>query len=90
MVVVCSAGNSGAGSWKKITPPGDAENIITVGAVTKRGELAPFSSVGNTADGRVKPDVVAVGLNSDVMGTDGNLSSRQWNLLLLLRLCAVW
>jgi hypothetical protein len=73
MVVVCSAGNSGAGSWKKITPPGDAENIITVGAVTKRGELAPFSSVGNTADGRVKPDVVAVGLNSDVMGTDGNL-----------------
>ena len=72
MVVVCSAGNSGAGSWKKITPPGDAENIITVGAVTKRGELAPFSSVGNTADGRVKPDVVAVGLNSDVMGTDGN------------------
>ena len=73
MVVVCSAGNSGAGSWKKITPPGDAENIITVGAVNKRGELAPFSSVGNTADGRVKPDVVAVGLNSDVMGTDGNL-----------------
>ena len=73
IVVVCSAGNSGSGSWKKITPPGDAENIITVGAVTKRGELAPFSSVGNTADGRVKPDVVAVGLNSDVMGTDGNL-----------------
>ena len=73
MVVVCRAGNSGAGSWKKITPPGDAENIITVGAVNKRGELAPFSSVGNTADGRVKPDVVAVGLNSDVMGTDGNL-----------------
>ena len=35
--------------------------------------MAPFSSVGNTADGRVKPDVVAVGLNSDVMGTDGNL-----------------
>ena len=69
IVVVCSAGNSGSGSWKKITPPGDAENVITVGAVV----LAPFSSVGNTADGRVKPDVVAVGLGSDVMGTDGNL-----------------
>ncbi|EKJ90162.1 Subtilisin NAT [Bacteroides finegoldii] len=74
MVVVCSAGNSGTGSWKKITPPGDAENVITVGAINKRGELAPFSSVGNTADGRVKPDVVAVGLGSDVMGTNGNLS----------------
>ena len=73
IVVVCSAGNSGSGSWKKITPPGDAENVITVGAVNKYGVLAPFSSVGNTADGRVKPDVVAVGLGSDVMATDGNL-----------------
>ena len=73
IVVVCSAGNSGSGSWKKITPPGDAENVITVGAVNKYGVLAPFSSVGNTADGREKPDVVAVGLGSDVMGTDGNL-----------------
>ena len=73
IVVVCSAGNSGSGSWKKITPPGDAENVITVGAVNKYGGQAPFSSVGNTADGRVKPDVVAVGLGSDVMGTDGNL-----------------
>ena len=73
IVVVCSAGNSGSGSGKKITPPGDAENVITVGAVNKYGVLAPFSSVGNTADGRVKPDVVAVGLGSDVMGTDGNL-----------------
>ena len=73
IVVVCSAGNSGSGSWKKITPPGDAENVITVGAVNKYGVLAPFSSVGNTADGRVKPDVVAVGLGSDAMGTDGNL-----------------
>lgn len=33
----------------------------------------PFSSVGNTADGRVKPDVVAVGLKADIVGTDGNL-----------------
>ena len=73
MVVVCSAGNSGAGSWKKITPPGDAENVITVGAINKRGELAAFSSLGNTSDGRVKPDVVAVGYGSDIMGTDGNL-----------------
>lgn len=74
MVVVCSAGNAGAGTWKKITPPGDAENVLTVGAIDRKGILAPFSSIGNTADGRVKPDVVAVGLMSDVMGTDGNLT----------------
>lgn len=73
IVVVCSAGNAGGGSWKKITPPGDADLVITVGAIDKKRLLVPFSSVGNTADGRVKPDVVAVGLRSDVVGTDGNL-----------------
>ena len=72
MVLVCSAGNSGAGSWKKITPPGDAEHVLTVGAIDRNGLLAPFSSVGNTADNRVKPDVVALGSEADVIGTDGN------------------
>lgn len=71
MVLVCSAGNSGMGSWKKITPPGDAENVLTVGAVNKNALLAPFSSVGNTADNRIKPDVMAVGEGADVMRTDG-------------------
>lgn len=74
MVLVCSAGNSGDDSWKKITPPADAENVLTVGAVNKEGVLAAFSSVGNTADGRIKPDVVAVGYKADVIGTDGNLT----------------
>lgn len=73
IVLVCSAGNAGAISWKKITPPGDAENVLTVGAIDRNALLASFSSVGNTADNRVKPDVVAVGLASDVMGTDGML-----------------
>ena len=72
MVLVCSAGNSGMGSWKKITPPGDAENVLTVGAVNRQAVLAPFSSVGNTADNRIKPDVVAVGEGADVIRTDGN------------------
>ena len=74
MVLVCSAGNSGDDSWKKITPPADAENVLTVGAVNKEGVLAAFSSVGNTADGRIKPDVVAVGYKADIIGTDGNLT----------------
>ena len=74
MVLVCSAGNSGDDSWKKITPPADAENVLTVGAVNKAGVLATFSSIGNTADNRIKPDVVAVGYKADVVGTDGNLT----------------
>lgn len=72
MILVCSAGNAGMESWKKITTPGDADNVLTVGAIDKHGVLAPFSSIGNTQDGRIKPDVVAVGLGSDVMRTNGN------------------
>ena len=52
--------------------PGDAGNVLTVGAVDKEAVLAPFSSVGNTADHRIKPDIVAVGLGADVIRTDGN------------------
>ena len=46
LVLVCSAGNSGRGTWKKITPPGDAENVITVGAADRNLVNADFSSVG--------------------------------------------
>lgn len=74
IVVVCSAGNSGRGTWKKITPPGDSENVLTVGAVTKGLVNAEFSSIGNTSDGRIKPDVVAIGVNSVVTETDGSVS----------------
>lgn len=74
MVVVCSAGNAGRGSWKKITPPGDSEHVITVGALTKNLMNAEFSSIGNTFDGRIKPDVMAIGQNSVVSGTDGRVS----------------
>lgn len=71
MILVCSAGNSGDDPWKKITPPGDARNILTVGAVSHSGTLAAFSSVGNSADGRIKPDVVAIGQYTQVIETDG-------------------
>lgn len=74
LVVVCSAGNSGRSAWKKITPPGDAKNIITVGAINRELVNADFSSVGNTTDGRIKPDVMAVGVSSAVAGNDGTVS----------------
>ena len=71
ILVVCSAGNSGASSWKKITPPGDAVDILTIGAVNTDGLNTEFSSIGNTADGRIKPDVMAVGFRTSVAGTNG-------------------
>jgi hypothetical protein len=63
IVLVNSAGNSGMGPWKKIGVPADADNILTVGAVTAEHphRIAPFSSIGPSQDGRVKPDVVAIG-----------------------------
>lgn len=75
LLLVCSAGNSGSGSWKKITTPGDASDIITVGAIGVNGVLANFSSIGNTTDNRVKPDVVGVGYKTSVMERDGSLST---------------
>lgn len=74
LLVVCSAGNSGMDTWKKITPPADAEDILTIGAIDNMGVNAPFSSIGNTADGRVKPDVMAMGVHSAVVGIDGGTS----------------
>ncbi|MDR0895281.1 MAG: S8 family serine peptidase [Prevotellaceae bacterium] len=71
IVLVCSAGNTGSGPWKKITPPADADNVLTVGAVDRKGILASFSSIGNTADGRIKPDVVALGKAAEVMNDNG-------------------
>lgn len=75
MVVVCSAGNSGNKVWKKITPPADAYNVLTVGAVDGNRINTVFSSVGYTADGRVKPDVMARGGAAAVIRPNGNVEN---------------
>ena len=74
LVVVCSAGNSGKGAWKKMTPPGDSEHVLTVGALTMDLVNTDFSSIGNTSDGRIKPDVMAIGQQSVVSGRNGKVS----------------
>ena len=75
IILINSAGNSGMGPWKKITVPADAENILTVGAVTPDApyRIAPFSSIGPSQDGRVKPDVVAVGAPAFLVNGRGNI-----------------
>jgi serine protease AprX len=70
MLVVVAAGNEGNDSWKYISVPADADSIIAVGAVTAARQYATFSSRGPTADGRVKPDLAAMGQNA-VVGTPG-------------------
>lgn len=72
IVVVISAGNSGNDpSWQIITAPADADSVLAIGAVTRTGNYASFSSRGNSADGRVKPDVVAVGSETALCNTSG-------------------
>lgn len=61
IVVVISAGNEGVSEWGKIGRPADAHNVLSVGACNKDSVLAEFSSRGYSADGRIKPDVCAVG-----------------------------
>ena len=73
MVLVNSAGNDGMASWKKINVPADAADIITVGAVTPDRRNASFSSIGPTADGRVKPDVMAPGSPTAVITGRGTI-----------------
>ena len=77
MICVNSAGNEGD-SWNgecTLGIPGDAEHILTIGAVDERGVRAGFSSVGPTYDGRIKPDVMAMGYNTYVANANGGYSN---------------
>lgn len=75
IVVVNSAGNSGNNPWHYITAPADAVGILAVGAVGTERRTATFSSRGPSVDGRVKPEVAAVGWGTAGMGADGNLAN---------------
>ena len=61
IIVVTSAGNDGANAWRKIGFPRDEKNVLTIGAVDSLGNYASLSSVGYSEDGRIKPDLMAVG-----------------------------
>ncbi|RMF46882.1 MAG: T9SS C-terminal target domain-containing protein [Bacteroidetes bacterium] len=73
ILVVNSAGNEGASSWRYITAPADADSILAVGAIGPSGQIAPFSSRGPTSDGRIKPEVVALGWGTYVMSPSGQV-----------------
>lgn len=64
--------DGGGARFDLVPPQGVAKNILTVGAIEKitggyqepsDAVLASFSSVGPTDDGRIKPDVVAPGVD---------------------------
>ncbi len=62
VVVVNSAGNEyDDPSHNTLGAPADGDTVIAVGAVYSDGSRVGFSSVGPTVDGRIKPDVMAMG-----------------------------
>ena len=68
MPVIIAAGNLGAqppsdafGLPGRITPPADGFDVLAIGAVERDGQVSSFSSRGPTFDGRIKPDLMAMG-----------------------------
>ncbi|CAN5775966.1 S8 family serine peptidase [soil metagenome] len=69
------AGNSGSSPWFYIGTPADADSILAVGAVDASGNLAGFSSRGPSSDGRIKPDISAMGVNAIVVNSSGAVTT---------------
>ena len=61
IIVTSSAGNEGNSQWNYISVPADGDSVLAIGAVDQAGNYSSFSSNGPSYDGRIKPDVAAVG-----------------------------
>ena len=64
VLCVPAAGNSGNSAWQYISAPSDADSCLTIGAVDSYGDIASFSGYGPTYDDRIKPEVVALGVDN--------------------------
>ena len=67
MLLVVAAGNDGNKDWHYLSTPADADSVLTVGAVDGDRQIAAFSSYGPSADGRVKPEVCAMGRGTSII-----------------------
>jgi len=63
ILVVSSAGNERNKEWLRIIAPSDGDSVIAAGAVGSDKIISSFSSAGPSADGRIKPDNVALGVS---------------------------
>jgi len=68
VLVVNSAGNHGDGTpgGPYISPPSDADSMICAGSVNSDSSYSYFSSRGPSYDGRIKPDLTALGVGVGV------------------------
>ncbi|MDZ4712533.1 MAG: S8 family serine peptidase [bacterium] len=74
-IIVCnSAGNEGFDPvHNTLGAPSDGDSVICVGSVNSPSKnRSSFSSVGLSVDGRIKPDVCALGSNNYVAAPNGS------------------
>jgi len=62
-IIVFNAQGNELPDWNYVHPPADGDSVLAVGAVNSNGDLASFSCPGPTYDGRIKPDVCAMGVD---------------------------
>jgi serine protease AprX len=75
-IIVCnSVGNYGSSLWQYLGSPADADGIVTIGAVTSIGSSSDFSSFGPSSDGRVKPEICALGTSTALVDKNGSIST---------------
>lgn len=76
ILVIVSAGNEGnIPSWRIITAPADAQDVLAIGAVDSHLQKSSISSIGPSADNRIKPDLAALGVGVKVVKPNGQLSA---------------
>lgn len=95
ILVVNAAGNLGPAP-QSLWAPADADSIIAVGAVDALGVPLNSSSRGPTADGRLKPELVAVGTgisgarSSEPGGYDGDLEGTSFSTPFIAGIAAMF
>lgn len=72
-----AAGNEGEWGDSTVGSPGSAASALTVGAVDVKDKLASFSSRGPTADGAIKPDVTAPGVDITAAAAPGSVIDKE-------------
>jgi len=75
--VICLTGGGNSGNDQKpetshLMAPGDSADVITVGAVNNKDIIAAFSSDGPTKDGRLKPEVLSLGVETSTISLFDN------------------
>ena len=75
LLAFIAMGNDGTNSWKYLSTAADTDSVISVGAVNSLGTVGSFSSYGPSFDGRIKPEMSAVGVSAYVQNSNNTIGA---------------